>query len=333
MTERINTLLQWIVEGEHKALRMPLDAQTLEGIRAQIQREDLPLVKRAARRLRLLLENERVCVREDERIPGIRTIPEFPDIYADGEKERIFAGHFMHEQGRVCNISSDFEGVLREGLLARRARAEKTMAEGRGDRDFLEAAIETIDAVIAFADRYADAMPDGAGLKDAMRYGAKDFLNALRMFRMLHLSLWASNVYHNTVGRFDQYMWPYLKADLDKGMTNEEALELLEEFFLTFNRDSDLYTGMQQGDNGQSMMLGGCDKDGNDASNALTGLCLTASLEMRRIDPKINLRVNKDTPSGSVRILHQAHQAGPGLPPVRQRRCGHSWPGQAWLRP
>ena len=147
-------------------------------------------------------------MRADERIPGIRTIPEFPDIYAEGEKERIFAGHFIHEQGRVCNISSDYEGVLREGLLPRRARAEQTLAEGRGDRDFLEAAIETIDAVIAFADRYAEALPDGEGLKDAMRHGAKDFLNALRMLRMLHLALWASNVYHNTVGRFDQYMWP-----------------------------------------------------------------------------------------------------------------------------
>ena len=225
MTERVKTLLNWIVEGEHKALRAPLDEKTLEDIRAQIQREDMPLSRRAARRLKLLLENERVYVRADERIPGIRTIPEFPDIYAEGEKERIFAGHFIHEQGRVCNISSDYEGVLREGLLPRRARAEQTLAEGRGDRDFLEAAIETIDAVIAFADRYAEALPDGEGLKDAMRHGAKDFLNALRMLRMLHLALWASNVYHNTVGRFDQYMWPYLKADLDKGMTNEEALE------------------------------------------------------------------------------------------------------------
>ena len=134
MTERIQTLLNWIVEGEHKALRAPLDEKALEGIRAQIQREDMPLSRRAARRLRLLLENERVYVREDERIPGIRTIPEFPDIYAEGEKERIFAGHFIHEQGRVCNISSDYEGVLREGLLPRRARAEQTLAEGRGDR-------------------------------------------------------------------------------------------------------------------------------------------------------------------------------------------------------
>ena len=40
----------------------------------------MPLSRRAALRLRPLLENERIYVRADERIPGIRTIPEFPDI-------------------------------------------------------------------------------------------------------------------------------------------------------------------------------------------------------------------------------------------------------------
>lgn len=314
MTNRIETLLHWIVEGEHKALRAPLAPETLENIRAQIQREDMPLSRRAARRLRLLLENERVFVRPDERIPGIRTIAQFPDIYADGEKERLFAGHFIHEQGRVCNISSDYAGVLAEGLLARRAQAEKTLGEGRGDRDFLEAAIETIDAVIAFADRYAQQLDDADDFKHAMRYGPKDFLNALRMLRILHMALWASNVYHNTLGRFDQYMWPYLKADLDRGMREEDALELLEEFFLSFNRDSDLYTGMQQGDNGQSMMLGGCDREGKDATNPLTALCLTASLEMRRIDPKINLRVNKDTPLEVYERCTQLTKQGLGFP-------------------
>jgi len=314
MTERIRALLDWIVEGEHRALRAPLSGERFRELQEEIAREDLPLVKRASRRLRLLLEEERVLVRPGERIPGIRTVPAFPDIYTDGEKERLFAGRFMHEQGRVCSISSDYEGVLREGLLPRRAVAEKVLAEGRGDRDFLEAAIETIDAVIAFADRYADLLPDGEGLKDAIRLGAKDFPNALRMFRMLHLSLWASNVYHNTVGRFDQYMWPYLKSDFERGMSEADALELLEEFFLTFNRDSDLYTGMQQGDNGQSMMLGGCDREGRDASNALTALCLTASLELKRIDPKINLRVNKNTPLGIYERCTELTKQGLGFP-------------------
>ena len=109
-------------------------------------------------------------------------------------------------------------------------------------------------------------------------------------------------------------MWPYLKADLDRGMSHDEALELLEEFFLTFNRDSDLYTGMQQGDNGQSLMLGGCDRDGKDASNDLTVLCLTASLELRRIDPKINLRVNRDTPLEVYEYCTKLTKQGLGFP-------------------
>ena len=45
--------------------------------------------------------------------------------------------------------------------------------------------------------------------------------------------MWCEGDYHNTLGRFDQYMMPYLKADLDAGrLTQEEAFELLCAFFL-----------------------------------------------------------------------------------------------------
>ena len=57
-------------------------------------------------------------------------------------------------------------------------------------------------------------------------------------------------------------MYPYYKRDIESGvLTREKALEMLENFFITFNKDSDLYCGVQQGDNGQSMMLGGTDMD------------------------------------------------------------------------
>ena len=84
--------------------------------------------------------------------------------------------------GRVCNLSSDWAGVLQGGLLRRRGTGEA--------RDI------TIDAVIAYADRYED--PE---LSEAVRYGAKDMKTALNMFRILHMCLWASNVYHNTIVR------------------------------------------------------------------------------------------------------------------------------------
>ena len=269
----------------------PLEAKRFEELAAQIQNPDDSLVLRAAKRLKLFLEEERIIKVQGTRIPAWRTITEFPDIYAAGEKKRLQAGHFVHEQGRVCNISSDWQGVLESGLIPRRAKAEENLKNGIGEAEFLKAAILTIDAVVAYADRYE--IPT---LSRAIRYGASHFEDALQTMRILHFALWASNVYHNTIGRFDQYMWPYLKKDLENGiLTEQEALELLEEFFLSFNRDSALYTGMQQGDNGQSLMLGGCDAQGNCTVNKLTFLCLDASLHNRTIDPKINLRVDRNT--------------------------------------
>jgi len=269
-----------------------------------------PLVIRSAKRLALFLEEERIVKEPGENIPGWRTIISFPDIYADGEKEAIWQGKYMHEQGRVTNLASDFEGILAEGLAPRKAKALENLAKGVGDADFLRAAVISIDAITTYADRY-----EIPALSDAIRTGAKSFLSALQLIRILHFGLWASNVYHNTVGRFDQYMLPYYRADVEKGILDEaQALALLEEFFLSFNRDSDLYTGMQQGDNGQSMMLGGCDREGNCAVNELTYLCMEASLHNGRIDPKINLRVDKNTPISLYEKATELTKQGLGFP-------------------
>lgn len=96
--------------------------------------------------------------------------------------------------------------------------------------------------------------------------------------------------------------------------TKETALELLEDFFLSFNKDSDLYVGVQQGDNGQSMMLGGIDEDGNDVYNLLSELCLKASCNNKMIDPKINLRVSKNTPFERYVEATRLTKAGLGFP-------------------
>ena len=97
-------------------------------------------------------------------------------------------------------------------------------------------------------------------------------------------------------------------------MTKEEALELVEEFFLSLNRDSDLYPGVQQGDNGQSLMLGGRTKDGSYGFNELSEMCLTASRELKLIDPKINIRVDKDTPDSVYTMCSELTKVGLGFP-------------------
>ena len=280
-----------------RSIRRELSAERFAEIKALIQNPGLSLSARAALRLKLFLEEEQIIRVPGENIPAWRTLISFPDIYADGEKERLMTGHYIHEQGRVCNISSDWAGVIKGGLLNRRECGNEDMKM-------------TVDAVVAYADRY-----EIEGLSRAIRYGARSYLEALQMFRILHFALWASNVYHNTVGRFDQYMYTYYKRDMEAGVLDDEsALRLTEEFFLSFNRDSDLYTGMQQGDNGQSMMLGGCDAEGNCAVNELTYICLKASLHNRRIDPKINLRVSKDTPIELYDLGTELTRQGLGFP-------------------
>ena len=79
----------------------------------------------------------------------------------------------------------------------------------------------------------------------------------------------------------DQYLWPYLAGDLAAGRLDlASAEELLAEFFISLNKDSDLYPGVQQGDNGQTITLGGTTRDGGEASNELTRMALRVSRDL-----------------------------------------------------
>ena len=121
-------------------------------------------------------------------------------------------------------------------------------------------------------------------------------------------------VVHLGLGRFDQYMYPFYIADKKKGVSDEELMETLEAFFISLNNDTDLYTGMQLGDNGQSMVLGGFDLEGNSKYNELSEMCLNASLELNLIDPKINLRVGKNTPDEIFVLGTRLTKKGLGFP-------------------
>ena len=226
-----------------------------------------------------------------QKIVFLRTVPRPYDCFTEDEWNAIRSHHFLHEQGYLSNICPDHTYLMKRGLLAVRESAD-------------EYAKADIDALLRLVERYRDeAVRTGRDdvaevLAKVPAQPAETFREALQFFRIIHYALWLEGNYHNTVGRFDKYMMPYLEADLAAGrLTEDEAYELLLDFFLSFNIDSDMYTGIQQGDNGQSMMLGGTDPaTGTEIYNKLTAMCLRASGELKLIDPKINLRVTKNTP-------------------------------------
>ena len=257
MTDRLQKLMhdQW--NRVHHAFRVSVP----EGIENTYRDPLLSDIQRTALRLKTALEAETPVFMEGELIAFTRTVPNLPLIFTDDEWAKIKAKHYIHELGNVSNLSPDYEKVLRHGLLYYRDRL--------GDGEEHSAMRMSIDAVLGLTRRYTEEA-EKQGLTDIAETlnhvpagGARTFREALQSLRVLHYCMWVEGDYHNTLGRFDQYMMPYLRHDLDAGIeTEESAFELLEAFFLACNRDSDLYPGMQQGDNGQSMVLGGMTPEG-----------------------------------------------------------------------
>ena len=317
MTDNIKRQLEFLESRKHREYRRNLTETELGEILPQLYNKDISYMKRATLALKLFLEYETPVILEDTKIHGLRTIIDFPEIYAPGEMDEIKKEHYVHEKGKVTNVVWDIENVLAEGLEGRRTRL---MNGKKKDGEFVECVMETIDFTEAFWDRYAKALAEagreeeGKNLSRIIRYGAKTMVEAFQLFRMLHFTLWGTSCYHNTVGRFDRWAYPYYVADKNKGIKDEEALEVIEDFFLSFNRDSDLYYSLAWGDNGQSLVLGGILPDGTNGVNELTYLALTASKELRQIDPKINLRVDKNTPAELFEAGTELTKIGLGFP-------------------
>lgn len=304
MSLQFDHVYKFILDKKHHKYRHTVDWKLAE----EYSSKGLTPIERMSDRFCRVCSEEKPIILEGEQIVFMRTVANLPDIFTEAEWAEIKEKHYIHELGYMSNLSPNYYDTIAKGLLEKRKTAD----------EYGKAAI---DSIIALSDKYLEEAKK-AGRKDLVevltqvpRYHARNFREALQFFRILHYALWLEGNYHNTVGRFDKYMYPYLKADMEKGIyTTETATELLCDFFLSFNKDSDLYVGVQQGDNGQSMMLGGVDENGNDVFNLLSELCLQASYNNKLIDPKINLRVSKSTPTERYTEATELTKAGLGFP-------------------
>ena len=297
-------LYDFILNKEHHKYRHTVEWE----LACEYAEKGLSPIERMQDRFTRLCKEEKAVILEGEQIVFLRTVSNLPAIFTDKEWEEIKSKYYIHELGFMSNLSPNYYDTISVGLLKKREIAD-------------EYGKSAIDNIIKLSDKYLEeAKKQGREdlveiLTQVPRYPARNFREALQFFRILHFALWLEGNYHNTIGRFDKYMYKYLKEDMEKGKyTEESALELLEDFFLSFNKDSDIYIGVQQGDNGQSMMLGGIDEEGNDVYNLLSELCLKASCNNKMIDPKINLRVSKNTPKERYTEATKLTKAGLGFP-------------------
>ena len=175
------------------------------------------------------------------------------------------------------------------------------------------------DAIIMFANRYADRLEDlDRDLSDICRHvpanAPRTFHEALQYYWFVHLGVitelnpWDSF----NPGRLDQHLYPFYKKELAEGtMTKETATELLQSFWIKFNNhpappkvgvtalESNTYTDFAL------INLGGVKPDGSDAVNELTFLLLDVIEEMRLLQPSSMVQVSKKNPDCFIlRSLH-----------------------------
>jgi pyruvate-formate lyase len=324
MKPSIKELKEYLLDKKHHQFRRSSQEVGISTINESFAKNNVDPVERSALCLAAVLNEEVPVILPNERIVFTRTVSEIPDIFTASEWEQIKGTHYIHERGTISNLSPDYETTIKVGLNARKKEIEEKLNDQSVDQEgvtFLKATLLCIEAIQALIGRYEEyarskGYTDTADVLKAIQCnGAKSFREALQLLRVLHFSLWAAGNYHNTLGRFDQYMYPYFTKDIETGViTESEAFDLVEEFFLSCNKDSDLYPGMQQGDNGQSIVLGGRGLDGQYMFNDLSKMCLLASYELALIDPKINIRVDKETPDEVYILGSRLTRKGLGFP-------------------
>jgi len=123
-----------------------------------------------------------------------------------------------------------------------------------------------------------------------------------------------------SIGRVDQYMYPFYKADKEAGrMSDYEAFELTgcmlikmsEMMWITSEGGSKFFAGYQPFVN---MCVGGVTRDGRDATNELTYLLMDAVRHVKIYQPSLATRIHNKSPQKYLKKIVDVIRSGMGFP-------------------
>jgi formate C-acetyltransferase len=150
---------------------------------------------------------------------------------------------------------------------------------------------------------------------------ARSFYEALQSVWFIHLILQIeSNGHSVSLGRFDQYLYPYFQRDVEMGLlTEEQALVLIEHFWVKLNSinkirpwcDTQFITGYPMF---QNLTIGGQKREGGDAANTLSYLCLNATADVRLTQPSLSARIHVECDDEYLRGCCETIRLGLGMP-------------------
>lgn len=250
------------------------------------------------------------------RAKGMALLPEEVSVFM----ETGFFGMEGKLNSGDAHLAVDYEQLLKLGLIGYEQRVHQLInsldlcvPENIDKLVFYKAVLVVIDAVKTYASRFSELAKEKAMLAKGQRkeelleisricakvpyQPADSFKEAIQSVWFIQLILQIeSNGHSLSYGRFDQYMYPYLQADLDKGVISEdEVVELLDNLWiktLTINKvRSQAHTFSSAGSPMyQNVTIGGQTPDKQDAVNKLSFLVLKSVAQTRLPQPNLTVR-------------------------------------------
>lgn len=257
------------------------------------------------------------------------------NIFTPGNYFYNGIGHFTVKYEEVLAIG--FEGIKAKAQAALDA-IDCTDPDYQKRATFLEAVKISCDAAILYAKRYALlALKEAKECSDPVRQRellqiaencaqvpakpAQSFYQACQSFWFVQELLQTESSGHSiSPGRFDQYMYPYFKADFEAGkVTREQAQEYMDCIWVKLNdlnkcRDAASAEGFAGYSLFQNLIAGGQDAEGMDATNDLSFMCIEAAMHVRLPQPSFSVRVWNKSPHAFLIKAAKLTRIGSGLP-------------------
>ncbi len=243
-----------------------------------------------------------------------------------------------------AHLAVDYQKLLKIGLIGYEKRVQTILEnldlcvpENIDKYQFYKAVLMVIEAVHTFAKRFSALAKEKAMSLEGKRkeelleisricqdvpyQPAKSFYEAMQSVWFIQLILQIeSNGHSLSYGRFDQYMYPYLKHDLEQEIINEDqAVELLTNLWiktLTINKvRSQAHTFSSAGSPMyQNVTIGGQTTDHQDASNLLSFLVLKSVAQTKLPQPNLTVRYHANIDPKFFDEAIEVMKLGTGMP-------------------
>jgi len=265
----------------------------------------------------------------------------------------------------IGEITPDYVDVLfPKGYLKIKEEAEDQLKKLEADsieniekRIFYKSVVIVSEGIITLANRYGDKAKKLAEKeRDENRrnelleiarichkvpaYPPETFHEAIQFVWFVQLSgILSENPLALNLGRFDQYMYPYYKMDMENGrITESQAQELIEALWIKLSEwvwtissnTANYFAGYNQF---QNLTIGGRKRDGRDATNELSYMCLKATESVKTHQPGLSVRIHSDCPEEFLMAVCKLVSKGTGFPAIHNDQAGSQMLLQAGYSP